>query len=57
MSRVRGRPPARLYAMARKTPKTRRQAAEILDRIAETLPMPAVIASFLRGYANGLRAR
>jgi len=38
-------------------PKPRRQAAEILDRIAETLPMPAAIASFLRGYANGLRAR
>jgi hypothetical protein len=43
--------------MAQKTRQTRRQAAEILDRIAEALPMPATVAGYLHGYAASLRSR
>ena len=36
--------------------KTREQAAEILDRIAVSLPMPASVAGYLHGYAAALRS-
>jgi len=35
----------------------RREAAEIIRRIVEALPMPASTAAFLSGYASGLEAR
>jgi len=51
------KPTARLVAMARATRKTRAQAAEILERIADALPMPASVAGYLHGYAASLRSR
>src|SRR3954462_5037821 len=45
------------HALARKTRQTRQQAADILDRIPTTLPMPASVYGYLHGYAASLRAR
>jgi hypothetical protein len=42
--------------VARKTRQTRQQAAVILDRIADVLPMPASVAGYLHGYAAALRS-
>ena len=35
----------------------RHEAAEVIRRIVATLPMPASMASYLRGHANGLESR
>jgi hypothetical protein len=48
---------ASLRSVARATRKTREQAAEILERIADSLPMPASVAGYLHGYAASLRSR
>jgi hypothetical protein len=37
--------------------KTRSEAAAILRRILDALPMPASVAAYLRGYADGLEGR
>lgn len=38
------------------TKKAAEEAAEILHRVVELLPFPAGVASYLRGYADGLAA-
>lgn len=38
------------------TAKAGDEAAEILRRVVELLPFPAGVASYLRGYADGLAA-
>jgi hypothetical protein len=36
------------------TKKARKEAAEVLRRTLEALPLPGSVASYLRGYADGL---
>jgi hypothetical protein len=38
-------------------PNARLDAAEILRRIIAAMPMPASMAAYLRGHADGLEAR
>jgi hypothetical protein len=36
---------------------TAKEAAAILRRILDALPLPAGVAAYLRGYADGLQRR
>ena len=39
------------------TTTTRREAAAIIKRIVEALPLPGRVEAYLRGYADGLETK
>ena len=47
----------RRSSSAARTSATRREAAAIIKRIVETLPLPGRVEAYLRGYAEGLEAK
>lgn len=42
--------------MATKREQARTDAAQIIRRILDALPLPASVAQYLRGHADGLEA-